>query len=568
MYQKQPSIFEWFDIIYPLKEIYGGDSMVSSIWSRDVEAVLNEVRFPRTKHPFPSPEDWRDQWIYFLTVDCFNNPEAPPKLLEDGVLDDLQGGTFNGIRERLGYLQDLRVGAIWLSPVSKNSQFDFTTPHTYSIQDFLQIEPRFASTPARAEGELRALVDEAHARGIYVIFDAVWPTDIRLNALLRWKGEGSEDGNSWLKELVTEFQESDITRGHYDPVRDTLILAHEYIIAKFDIDGFRIDTLKYIERDFARIFGNAIREYTLSLGKKNFFIFGDAWDSEEKVSAFVGHYATEQSNIVGVDATLDFPLFEILPRVVKGFFDSLKLVDMFERRKRLQQRIISSHSESSKFFVTFLDNHELNERFYFPGAQEQFADQLTLGVGLLFSLQGIPCLYYGTEQGLSGREETNEAVREALWGKQNAFDRDHPFYKKIQEFAAIREEQPALRYGRQYFRPISGNGFDFGISLTPAGVLAFSRILHDREVLIVANTNTQDSWTGDVIVDLALNPVNSSYRVLSSNIGQPNPPEPVVEKAAGSVKIHEVNGAVMYGPVRTVRVKLKPMEIQILEKMS
>lgn len=537
--------------------------MVSSIGSSDVEAILNEVRLPHIKHPFPSPEDWRDQWIYFLIVDRFNNPEAPPKQLWNGGREELQGGKFNGIRERLGYLQDLGVGAIWLSPVSQNSQFNSTTDRTYSLQDFLQIDPCFASTPARAEDELHALVDEAHARGIYVIFDAVWPTDIRLSALLRWKGEGSENGN-WLKEMVTELQESDTTRGHFDPVRDTLILAHEYIIAKFDIDGFSIDTLKYIERDFARIFGNAIREYALSIGKKNFFIFGDAWDSEEKISAFVGHYATEESNIVGVDATLDFPLFETLSKVVKGFLEPSRLVDMFERRKRSQQRIISSHAESSKFFVTFLDNHELNERFYFPGEQEQFADQLTLGIGLLFSLQGIPCLYYGTEQGLSGRGETTEAVHEALWGKQNAFDRNHPFYKKIQEFAVIRQEQPALRYGRQYFRPISGNGFDFSTSLTPAGVVAFARILHDREVLVVANTNTQEHWSGDVLVDIGLNPINSIYGVLSSNLEQPATPEPVVERAAGHVKIHEVNGAVMYGPVRTIRVKLRPMEIQIL----
>lgn len=541
--------------------------MVSSVWSRDVEAVLNEARFPRTKHVFPSPQDWRDKWLYYLIVDSFNNPEAPPKLSGNGVSDEFYGGTFNGVRERLGYLQDLGVGAIWLSPVSKNCQFNCTSDRAYSIQDFLQIEPRLASTPARAEDELQALIREAHARGIYVIFDAVWPTEIRLNSLIRWKGENSDQGNGWLKELVTELQESDTTRGHHDPVRDTLIRAHQYLIAKYDIDGFCIETLKYVERDLARIFGNAIHEYALSIGKKNFFTFGDVWDSDEKVSAFVGHYATEESNIVGVDATLDFPLFQTLPRVVKGFFDPNKLVDLFEKRKRLQQRVISSHGESSKFFVTFLDNHEQNERFYFPGDQEQFAHQLTLGVGLLFSLQGIPCLYYGTEQGLSG-SQTGKAVREPLWGQPNSFNRNHPFYKKIRELTALRNEKPALRYGRQYFRPISGNGFDFSISYTPSGVLAFSRILNDEEVLVVANTNTQNDWTGDVIVDVTVNPLNSSYTVLFSNQPEPEAPEPVVEKQPGSVKIWEVNGALMYGPTRTVRVKLKPMEIQIFERMS
>lgn len=521
--------------------------MPSSVWSPDVEAVLNETRSDRTKSTFPSPEDWRDKWIYFIMVDRFNSRDASPELSSDGDRGIFQGGTFDGIRDRLGYLQDLGVGAICLSPVLKNCQIDPTTYHGYSIQDFLQIEPRFASSPVKAEDELRTLIDEAHDRGIYVFLDIV----------LNHAGE-------------FEYQdfEPDTTRGSSYPVRDTLIRAHQYLIAKYDIDGFRIDTLKYIERDFARIFANAIQEYALSIGKQNFFTFGEVWDSEEKISAYVGRYATEESDLVGVDATLDFPLFNTLPMVVKGFLEPDKVVDMFEKRKQLQRSIISSHGEASKFFVTFLDNHDLNERFYFLSDQNQFADQVTLGIGLLFSLQGIPCLYYGTEQGLSGRGEMREAVREALWGKPDAFDRSHPFYKKVQELAAIRNEQPTLRYGRQYFRPLSGNGVDFGISRTRSGVLALSRILNDREVIVVANTNTETTWTGDVIVDFALNPVNSSYYVLFSNKEQFDPPEPVVEKQAGSVNIYELNGAVMYGPARTIQVKLQPMEIQILGKTS
>ena len=127
--------------------------------------------------PFPSPENWRDQWIYFILVDRFNNPLRPPRNLPwDAPYSDFQGGTFDGIRQQLPYLQDLGVGALWLSPVLKNCQYS-PTYHGYSIQDFLSIDPRFASDPARArqlvETELRQLVDEAHARGIYIILDIV-----------------------------------------------------------------------------------------------------------------------------------------------------------------------------------------------------------------------------------------------------------------------------------------------------------------------------------------------------------------------------------------------------------
>ena len=140
-----------------------------------------------------------------------------------------------------------------------------------------------------------------------------------------------------------------------------------------------------------------------------------------------------------------------------------------------------------------------------------------MGLGCLFALQGIPCVYYGTEQGLHGAGGSPEAVREALWGKPNAFDRSHPFFQATRRLAAVRADQPALRYGRQYFRPISGDGVHFGLSTFRNGVLAFSRILNDQEVLVVANTDAGQPWRGDVIVDYALNPAKTPYKLLYSN---------------------------------------------------
>src|SRR5262249_22016587 len=158
----------------------------------------------------------------------------------------------------------------------------------------------------------------------------------------------------------------------------------------------------------------------------------------------------------------------------------------FEHRKDVERTIVSSHGEAGRFFVTFLDNHDQTQRFFFsdPRDPQKFQDQLTLGVSVLFALQGIPCLYYGTEQCLHGLGNQDLAVREALWGKPNAFDPHHPFYESISRLATARREQPALRYGRQYFRPISGNGAQFGISTFGAGVIAFSRLLNDQEVVI------------------------------------------------------------------------------------
>jgi glycosidase len=609
--------------------------MPTSIFDNTIQATLNQARaVPRLLTP--SPEDWRDVCIYFLMLDRFDNPQAAPKHLPyDGLCNEFQGGTYDGVRSRLQYLKDLGVGALWLSPVLKNPQFDSHAYHGYGIQNFLSAEPRFASDPAQADAELRQLVDESHRLGMYVIFDivlhhagdvfeyalqqgnsiqelaeaewsdnilsirwrdpaghgdpqwamapahppedaAVFPDELRDNAKFTLHGNAFSQGfhaagdfNS-LKGIATDFA----TEGLY-PVRDILIRCYQHVIAKFDVDAFRIDTLKFVSPDFERIFANAMREFALSAGKKNFFTFGEVYDDENTIAQFIGRNTHAPGAVVGVDAALDFPLLFRLPNALKGLAGTtpLDVANVFEIRKHVEEDIITSHGEAGKFFVTFLDSHDLSQRFGYTGPT-QLVDQISLGVGCLFALQGIPCLYYGTEQGLSGRKDAahndDSMVREALWGRAdrtgqpNGFDTSHPLYQAVKRIAQVRADQPALRYGRQYFRPLSGNGTDFGISTFSPGVIAFSRILNDQEVVVVANTSTSQSFQGEAIVDHELNRPASQYRILYSNKSSASAPGSVRDRPQGSVSIREIDGTTTQGPARTLPLQLQPMEIQIL----
>jgi len=122
-----------------------------------------------------------------------------------------------------------------------------------------------------------------------------------------------------------------------------------------------------------------------------------------------------------------------------------------------------------------------------------------------------------------------------------------------------------LKYGRYYFRPISGDGVNFGLSPFQTGILAFSRILNDQEVLVVASTIPDSSFTGDVIVDFNINGANPAYHVLYSNkCNTGKTVGPVALKFGGSLTINEVDGAVNHGPVRSLRLALQPREVQIL----
>jgi hypothetical protein len=93
------------------------------------------------------------------------------------------------------------------------------------------------------------------------------------------------------------------------------------------------------------------------------------------------------------------------------------------------------------------------------------------------------------------------------------FNSDHELYRAIRAIAAVRREQPALRYGRQYFREISGNGTDFGHPLDGRCTLAWSRIL-DTEELLVAMNLTAEPRSDCVTVDRKLSARGQTMRDL------------------------------------------------------
>jgi glycosidase len=595
--------------------------MPTSIFDTEFQNVLKSAK--KSAHladgPFPSPTDWRDKWIYFLMVDRFNNKDAPPlhQPFDDPRFDGFQGGKYSGMKDKLPYLKKLGVGAIWLSPVLKNLQFS-KIYHGYGIHDFLHAEPRFADNPEKADDELRDLVDAAHAENIYIIFDIVLNhtgdvfayecdaddktcneshgSEASYSAKTRtvwWRertgapqfpsvehiAKPSPDALVWPKELQKDefFRKQGATRPPPDDtigdfaslkqmrtdkpmLQDVLICAFQYVVARFDVDGFRIDTLRYLKGDLPRLFGSAMREFAQQIGKENFFTFGEVFDrqAEEDIARFIGRNTRDASEFVGVDAAMDYPLYEVLRKVTKGFSPPSDLVSMFHFRKEKERDVLSSHGDATRFFATFLDNHDVQERFRYvdPKNEHRFDDQVTLALACLYALPGIPCLYYGTEQGLHGHG-SDPAVREALWGGPG-FNEANFFYREIQQISRVRSRRPPLRYGRFYFRPTSSDGHIFRISTSNGGVLAFSRILGDEEIVVVVNTNVGEGISVDVIVDTHLNRPGARFEILYSNKG-----------TTTRLPVHEIRAATVDGRndchVHVISVALQPCEVQLLQ---
>jgi glycosidase len=424
--------------------------------------------------------------------------------------------------------------------VFKNRQERNDTYHGYGIQDFLEVDPRFGT-----KEDLEELVGQAHARGIYVILDiiinhtgdnwaypgdhpyyfwkdasgpfdfgfwreidpapgiqendAVWPRELQDPGGYKRRGQIRNwgDPEEAIHGDFLSLKELDLT---HPAVLDTLIKVYKYWIAMTDVDGFRIDTVKHMESSATAIFCNAVREYAKRIGKHNFFIFGEIVGDDLTIQRYIGRNSRipgTDERFPSLDAALDFPLYFVLEEVIKGFVNPSHLRERYERFRTLY----ADHGEAGRYFVTFVDNHDQMSRPYRRFLHRNpFDKQAVLAIGYLLTSQGVPCIYYGTEQGLDGGGDHDSHVRECMFGGRwgafettghHVFNPGQPIYQSVAKIAATREHEPALRYGRQYFREISGNGSNFGHPLDGECTLAYSRLLDSTEILVAMNLDSE-----------------------------------------------------------------------------
>ncbi|MFB2876359.1 alpha-amylase family glycosyl hydrolase [Floridanema aerugineum] len=132
---------------------------------------------------FPSPTLWKDHIFYQILPDRFSDGREAERPMFDYRHPEqhrtqdkrswmsaglrFTGGTLQGVRSKLDYLQGLGITGLWLNPAFKQ-RADLQTYHGYAIQNFLDIDPRFGTIQ-----DLRDLIDDAHDRNMVVVLDVV-----------------------------------------------------------------------------------------------------------------------------------------------------------------------------------------------------------------------------------------------------------------------------------------------------------------------------------------------------------------------------------------------------------
>jgi glycosidase len=519
------------------------------------------------KQYFSLLREWREEFIYFLMLDRFHDSEVRSPVLSsarsNGIStpDDFYGGTLKGITNHLDYIAGLGCTAIWLSPIFENNAKAY---HGYDISNYLSVDPRFGT-----EQDLIDLVDAAHnfkkdgqPYPIRIILDVVinhsgdnWeyaggpkgfsgdnqlafgafrrpdrpiPEELRNHDWYHRRGRIGNFDASPEKELgdisgLKDYANDDDQIG--SDVVNTLIKAHAYWIRQADVDGFRVDAVKHMGPVACSRFCSNIREYAYRLGKRAFFLFGEIAQSDDEVyNRFIGQNTSklDGNNTVffGLNSVLDFRLAMGeggLRSVLKGFQEPRVLFDRLEA----QRHRALNRGEIGRYLVTFVDNHD---SFWQPAGRFSNGapdEQVIAAIGYLLCSLGTACIYYGTEQGFSGHGGDNQ-MREAMFNKsipgRNLLNTDCRIYQEIGKIARVMRTNEPLRFGRMYFRQISGDGQHFGFPFGSTYTLAFSRILYPEEILVAYNVSASGR-SDSIVIDGELHADGSTMQFLYGGTG-------------------------------------------------
>ncbi|MGQ9560311.1 MAG: alpha-amylase family glycosyl hydrolase [Candidatus Oleimicrobiaceae bacterium] len=437
--------------------------------------------------------DWRDEVIYFVLIDRFcdgdstnNHGRVPashrrwdghPAHVEQ--LKTYQGGDLSGVLDRLDYLRDLGVTAIWLSPVYDNSDSSFMgwwPYHGYQPVDFFSVDEHFGTLQLLGD-----LVDEAHRRGMKVILDIVCnhvaPDHPWVKKYQNWHRRGykhwfhphsgkdaSSSINNWQDQAQLETHElhgfPDLAQEN-PRVYEFLLDMSKYWIEKTRCDGFRLDAVKHIPKEFWRRYCSDIHRFA----GPDFLLLGEVFDGRID---YLAEYAT-----LGFNALFDIPLYYTINRVfAQGGSASLLSAHLRTNQARLGSMLLSP----------LIDNHDVARFSYWAG--EGAKEKLSLALTFLLTHEGLPMLYYGTEVALEGgppvdpvagrsQDYLNRMMMpwERVWGKDTAM------VAYCRTLLALRRQWPALRRGATVELYVDH------------GVYCYLRALPNEQVLVVLNTS-------------------------------------------------------------------------------
>lgn len=458
-------------------------------------------------------------------------------------------GDLQGIIQKLDYLSDLGIEAIWLTPFNPSPSY-----HGYDVTDYYDINPEFGTLD-----DFRLLIAEANNRDIKIIMDLVinhtssqhpWfiqsamGEDNEYRDWYVWAGEdenvtrhGAVGGQAWHRKNGDHYLGifwggmPDLNLDH-PPVREEVIRIGHFWLEQ-GVHGFRLDAAKHIYEDFPsrypdpEVVDNNIgwwNEFREGMNKVNpdAFIIGEVWDNSAAViapylepfdSAFNFGIAADMINSVRNERSADFA------------FKLNRIYPLFEEVS--MGRFVDA---------PFLTNHDQNRVMSELNGN---MDHAKMAAALLLTMPGSPFIYYGEEIGMEGQKPDEQIREPMLWyadghsgpgqttwqrAKYNLDDSisveqqlDDPesllnHYKQLIQW---RKQEPALR-----------NGAIAEYNLYNRQIASFVRKIDDESVLVIHNLSSENQEVqlnggeGDTFTDVFLS-TNEDYTMQGTQLTVP-----------------------------------------------
>lgn len=432
------------------------------------------------------------------TNDNFGYGEYQP-----GNLYFYQGGDWQGIIDKLAYIKLLNVTAIWISSVHWNQWLDVPGNsagyHGYWPYDFYRPELHFGDLE-----KLKELVRKASDMGIAVVTEAIpnHTGDFLYDAPNTWRWRTREETKSPELKPAPPFDnlqwyhnnghiedwDNPVQRIYYDlrgnirqpnvwgglddlaqevpAVRQELFKVYNYWKNEVGFAAFRFDASKHVPDDFRRDFQENV----------GIPCFGESWYGDPGTLA--QHW--RDGPLWGFQ---DFPLMF----AVRDVFASEQSFD------RISSVLASDlNYPNPSHLVTSIESHDIERFLNAAGGDNQ---RLKLALTFLLTCRGVPSLFYGTEQGLSGGADPNN--RQMM----PSFDIT-PVYLYLKRLNEIRQRYPAISKGMQYEL------------YKEASIYAYRRTYGGEEAVIVLNNSWQ---TRTVSISVPFPPGTELTNLLNTN---------------------------------------------------
>jgi glycosidase len=439
-------------------------------------------------------------FIYLIMPDRFSNgdpsndrvPGMRDQSLNRDTIFERHGGDLKGVQNKLPYLQDLGVTAIWLNPVIENDMPN-RTEHGYAFTDHYRIDRRLGGEKAYHD-----LVNAIHARGMKIIQDAVY-NHVGLEHFLFRDQPDSTWFHRWPKYTQTTYKEQTLFDpyaavadkklmsdgwfvpsmpdvNHDNPLFANFLIQHAiWSTEEFGLDGWRIDTYAYNDLPFMNRCNKALLDEYPQI-----HLFGETWVHGVINQAYFAENTLNVPFKSNLPAVTDFQthLYGILPALKENFGWTEGVNKLYTT---LAQDLVYKDPMKN---VNFLDNHDKTR--FFSEIGEDF-EKYKIGVGWLLTARGIPQLYYGTEILMKGVANPDGWVRLGFPGgwtgdKENKFEkngrtaREDSAYTWLRTIANYRKRTTALQTGK------------FMQFVPEDGVYTYFRYNNNQSVMVVMNT--------------------------------------------------------------------------------